>query len=100
MSYIRRLTDSSVALSIHAKPGAKISQLIGISENVLDVQISARAVDGAANAELIDFMASVLKIKKRQISIIAGEKSRDKTLQIMNLEISEIVKALESEIAT
>ena len=97
MSYIRRLTDSSVALSIHAKPGSKISQVTSMDGSVVDVQISARAVEGAANAELIDYMATVLKVKRRQISIIAGEKSRDKTLLINNMEISDILKALETE---
>ena len=98
MSFLRRLPDSTIQLTIYAKPGARISQITNVSGPSLEVQISARAVEGAANAELVDYLCSVLKIKRRQISIISGDKSRDKILQLTSVDAENVLQALLAEI--
>ncbi|MBA0841925.1 hypothetical protein Goarm_001777, partial [Gossypium armourianum] len=50
-SSIRSVPPSSVAITIHAKPGAKSSSITG-------VQIDAPAKDGEANAALLDYISS------------------------------------------
>jgi len=100
MSYIRRLTDSTLQLTVHAKPGARISQIVDASGPLLEVQISARAVEGAANAELVDYLCSVLKIKRRQISIISGEKSREKVLLVSSVDSEYVLQTLLAESKT
>ena len=42
----------------------------------------ARAVDGKANKAIIEYLASLLKVSKSKISIITGEKSSIKTIQV------------------
>ena len=100
MSFIRRLPDSTIQLSVHAKPGARISQVTCVSGPTLEVQISARAVEGAANAELVDYLASVLKVKRRQISIVSGDKSREKILHVSSVEPEYVLQALLAESKT
>jgi len=46
------------------------------------VYLTKPAVDGAANKQLIDLLSKHLKIKKYQIKIKSGEKSRDKLVEI------------------
>ena len=43
------------------------------------------AQDGLANAQLIDLLARYLKVKKYQIKIIKGLKSRNKFVEITRL---------------
>ena len=58
------------------------------------VRLRTPPVDGAANAELIDVLASTLGIPKRDISIVSGEKSRLKRVRISGLEASIVAARL------
>ncbi|KAG6717167.1 hypothetical protein I3842_04G084400 [Carya illinoinensis] len=58
-SCIRSIPPSSVAISIHAKPGSKSSSITDFSDEAVGVQIDAPAKDGEANAALLDFISSV-----------------------------------------
>lgn len=48
----------------------------------LKVYLTKPAHDGLANQQLINLLAEYLKVKKYQISIIKGEKSRDKLIKV------------------
>ncbi|GFZ14350.1 hypothetical protein Acr_24g0005400 [Actinidia rufa] len=79
-SCLRFVPPSSVAITIHAKPGSKIATITDISDYALGVQIDAPAKDGEANAALLDYISSVIGVKRRQVSIGSGSKSRDKVV--------------------
>ena len=49
------------------------------------VRLNAAPVDGAANAELIEVLSDVLDVPKRAVSIVSGERSRQKRVQIEGL---------------
>ena len=53
--------------------------------SALLVRLNAAPVDGAANAELIEILSDVLDVPKRAIAIVAGERSRQKRVQIDGL---------------
>ena len=48
----------------------------------LKVYLTKPAQDGLANTQLISLLSKFLKIKKYQIRIIKGEKSRNKLVQV------------------
>jgi uncharacterized protein (TIGR00251 family) len=50
----------------------------GISDEAVDINISAPPKDGEANEELIDFLSDVLGTKKSNISLSKGSKARHK----------------------
>ena len=50
------------------------------------IYLTAPAVDGKANKALVDFLSGYYKIKKSNISIIKGLKSRYKTIIIEGLK--------------
>ncbi|KAF7840078.1 UPF0235 protein [Senna tora] len=94
-SCIRSLTPSSVAITIHAKPGSKTASVTDISDEAVGVQIDAPARDGEANAALLDYISSVLGVKRRQVSIGTGSKSRDKTVIVEDATMQYVFDALE-----
>jgi uncharacterized protein YggU (UPF0235/DUF167 family) len=51
-------------------------------------------VDGAANAALVEFIASRLKIAKNRARVVAGLASRRKWVEIVGLEAAAIEAAL------
>jgi len=75
-----RPVDNGVEIAVHIQPGAARSELAGQHGDALKVRISARAVEGAANAALAEFMAQCLGVARREVRIVRGEKSRHKVL--------------------
>lgn len=74
--------DGGTQLCIHVQPGATRSALAGIHDNALKVRVAAAAVEGAANAALIDFLAGLLKRPRREVTIVRGERSRRKLIHV------------------
>lgn len=56
--------------------------LIKRENNRLKVYLTKPAQDNLANTQLRDLLAEYLKVKKYQIQIIQGEKSRDKIAKV------------------
>ncbi|KAJ0637042.1 putative YggU-like superfamily protein [Helianthus annuus] len=56
---MRFIPPSSVAVTIHAKPGSKVATITDFDDEAVGVQIDAPAKDGEANAALLDYMSSV-----------------------------------------
>ena len=82
-----RETALGLEVHIHVQPRAKRCEISGIYNRALKVKVVAPPVDDAANRAIIDFFASLLDIPKSSISIPAGAKSKDKTLQIKGLSL-------------
>jgi uncharacterized protein (TIGR00251 family) len=68
-------------LNIRAVPGASKTALGEVKEGRLKVRIAAAPEDGKANEELRSYLAKILGCAKRDITLVSGEKSRNKTLR-------------------
>ncbi len=72
-------------IDIKIIPGAKEDKII--EENgVIKVRLKAKPIEGKANKYLISYLSKKLKIPKSKISIIKGEKSREKLLEILGYD--------------
>jgi uncharacterized protein len=69
-------------LQLVVTPGGSRDVLAGLAEGRLRVRLRAKAVEGAANAALTGFLAEVLGLRPRQVRIVAGERSRKKSIRI------------------
>lgn len=69
-------------VKLYIQPGAKKTEFTGEFDGMPKIRISAPPVEGAANKELINFLAKKLKLRKSQITIKSGEHSRVKLLEI------------------
>jgi uncharacterized protein len=69
-------------LRVRAQPGARRTEVRGLHAGALKVRVAARAVEGAANAALLDFLAAQFEVPARRCSIVGGETSREKRLRI------------------
>lgn len=91
---------SAVLIQVLVKPGAKMNCITGISAESVDVQVAAPPMDGEANAELIKFMAHVLKVRKSDVSLEKGSKSRTKVLAVSGgMSAEAVLTALKLELA-
>lgn len=69
-------------VDVWVQPGAKKNDVDGLYQGRLKLKLRAPAVDNKANKALVAFVADILGLKKSQVSIVGGEKSRRKTLRV------------------
>jgi uncharacterized protein (TIGR00251 family) len=70
-----------VVLNVRVVPRSSREKVVK-EEGRHKVYLTQPAQDGRANAQLIALLSAYLKIKKYQLKIIKGEKSRDKLVQV------------------
>lgn len=75
-------------------PRAGRSAFSGLRDGALLVRLAAAPVDGAANDELIALLARALKVPKRDIAIVSGERSRTKRVRVSGLDANQILAKL------
>ena len=67
---------ADVILDVKVIPRAGKTELAGHRAGAILIRLAAAPVDGAANTELIAFIADLLNIPKRKITIVSGDKCR------------------------
>ncbi|XP_046752205.1 UPF0235 protein C15orf40 homolog [Diprion similis] len=92
--------SGNVLIKIQAKPGAKHNNVTDISEDSVGVAISAPPVDGEANTELVKYLTSVLGVRKSDVSLDRGSKSRQKTVIVSNQTVEKVLEKLREEMRT
>ena len=65
-----------VVLAVRVIPRAGRSGLAGSRGDAVLVRLGAAPVDGAANAELIEVLAAAFGVPRRQVTLVAGDRSR------------------------
>ena len=79
-----------VQIAVRAIPRAGRSGIAGTRGDALLVRLAAAPVDGAANEELLSVLAGALGIPKRQLSVIAGERARDKRVLVEGGSVASV----------
>jgi len=75
-------TPEGVVLPVKLTPNAGRDEIVGWENDVLKVRVSVVPEKGKANDRLIKLLSKALRIPKSNISIMQGEKNRQKTLLI------------------
>ena len=79
---------------VRVVPNAPKSAPAGAYGDGVKIKISAPALDGKANAELIKFLSKFLDVPRNNIRIVCGETSRDKLVEIDGEESNYFDKLL------
>ncbi len=69
-------TATGVRLELHAKPRAKKSRVVGAHGEALSVAIAAPPVDGAANDEVVRFVAELCGVPKGKVTLVRAARGR------------------------
>lgn len=77
---------------VRVVPNAPKNACVGEYGDGIKIKISAQAMDGKANAELVKFLSKKLGVGRGNIEIVCGETSRDKLVQVDG--ISDCLKKL------
>lgn len=72
----------AVAIAVRAQPGSRRAGVLGTRNAALRLGVSAPPEDGRANADLVRLLASLFDLPRSAVSLVAGERSRDKTFRL------------------
>ena len=81
-SLIVQDTKDGAILTVHVQPKASTTECVGIHGDALKIRVAAPPVDGAANDELIRFLARQLSIPSTSVRIQSGASGRHKRVLV------------------
>jgi uncharacterized protein len=75
-------TKDGALLAVHIQPKASTTECVGIHGNAIKIRVAAPPVDGAANEELIQFLARALSLPLAAVHIESGTNGRHKRVRL------------------
>lgn len=80
-------------------PRASRDELAGIQQGELRIRLTAPPVEGAANRALVEFMAEVLRVSRRDVDVVSGHGSRHKVVAVRGLGPREVAARLQAHLS-
>jgi uncharacterized protein len=81
-------------IEVRLRPRGHADELLGLLDGVLQARVSAPPVDGKANRALCRLVAKQAEVAPSRVSVVRGEKSRQKVLLIEGMEEAELRERL------
>jgi uncharacterized protein len=79
---------------VHVVPRARTTDVAGRHGDAIRIRLAAPPVDGAANAELVRFVAERLGVPRGAITIVRGATARRKTVTVEGVTTDAAVRVL------
>jgi len=91
--------DGALSVTLLVQPRASKDEMGPTGGDALKVRLTSPPLEERANRQCIAFLAKRLGIKKSQIDLIQGRKSRKKVVQITGISLREADSLFESALA-
>jgi uncharacterized protein (TIGR00251 family) len=85
---------SAVRIAVRVQPRASRTEVAGRHGDAVKIRVAAPPVEGAANKELIAFLAKRLGLSKSALEVVKGAQGRDKLIEIEGLTEKEVRERL------
>ena len=83
-------------IEVRLRPGAGRDELLGLRDGVLQARVSAPPIDGRANDALRKLVAKRLRVAPSRVTLVRGERSRDKVIAVDGMTGEALTRALAS----
>jgi uncharacterized protein (TIGR00251 family) len=77
-----RATSSGVRFAVAVQPRAPVTAVVGEHGDAVKIRVAAPPVAGAANDELVRFLARLLRVRGSAVSVVSGHTGRRKVVEI------------------
>jgi uncharacterized protein (TIGR00251 family) len=85
---------AAIRVDVYVQPRASRTAVKGMHDGCVKIALAAPPVDGAANAELIEFIADRLGVAKSRVRIVGGLSARRKVVEIDDVTLEAFGAAL------
>ncbi|MCP4247415.1 MAG: DUF167 domain-containing protein [bacterium] len=89
-----RQDQGAVLLPVKVVPGASRTRLMGELDGRVKIAVASPPEGGKANQALISFLAGVLDVKKKALTVETGRTSPTKTIRIDRAQPDDVRRAL------
>ncbi len=91
---------SSALLAVWVQPRANRTEVAGRHGDAIKIRLAVLPVDGAANEELIQFLAERLGVARSAVRLVSGHSGRRKRIAVEGLSGPEVQQRLLAPDAT
>lgn len=91
-------STSGVRLVVCVKPNSRSNSVVSVDDEAVSLHIAAEAKDGKANAELVEYVAEVLAVHRRDVSVDKGSRSHDKLVLVSGIDATTAFSRLKCAI--
>lgn len=91
---IRCLTTPSAQIAVRLRARANEDRLAGLRDGVLQARVTAPPIDGKANRALCRLIAKRVGVAPSRVSVVHGERSRDKLVRVEGIDVAALQGAL------
>jgi len=77
--------SQTARIIVHVVPRAKVTEVAGRHGDAIRIRLAAPPVDGAANMELVRFLAERLDVSRGAVAIVRGATARRKTVTVQGV---------------
>jgi uncharacterized protein len=81
-------------IEVRLRPRGSKDELLGMRDGVLRAKVTAPPVDGKANKALCKLIAKRMGVAPSRISVVRGEKSREKVVRVEGVDEAALSEAL------
>ena len=93
------INHTTAIITVRVTPNAKKNCLSLRPDGTFQVRITAPATEGKANKSLLKYLGKITGVRASRISIVKGEKSRNKVLLFDGCLVEEITEVLYRHLA-
>ena len=87
-------TSAGVTFAVRVVPRAGRTAIAGARGDAVLVRLAAAPVDGAANDALVACIASVFDLPRRDVTIVSGQTSRNKRINLARTSAAQVTARL------
>ena len=84
-----------VRIEVRLQPRGSRDELLGTRDGVLGAKVTAPPVDGRANKALCRLIAKRVGVAPSRVSVVRGEKSREKLVRVEGIDDATLREALD-----
>jgi uncharacterized protein (TIGR00251 family) len=88
---------SEARIRVRLRPRGSRNELAGIRDGVLEAKVTAAPVGGRANRALCKLIAKRVGVAPSRVSVVRGERSREKLIRVEGMDQAGAIEALESD---
>jgi len=81
-------------IEVRLRPRGSSDELAAMRDGVLQAKVTAPPVDGKANKALCKLIAKRVGVAPSRVSVVRGEKSRDKVVRVEGVDAERLRAAL------
>lgn len=90
-------SGGALIFAVRVVPRAARTQIAGEHDGALKVRVAAPPVEGAANEELVRFLARHFGVPARDVEIVAGHSSKTKRVRLRGVTSEQLARLTSSE---